>query len=115
MISVANETKSVAQKVRETIQMRPSLLDALKLDIANYSAMARLLQDEIGEGSLEAIKAAIIRISEEISDKHGLQEEKVLSILRDTKVSLQDKIAVINVQASRYGSFPFACLLNPVR
>jgi aspartokinase len=95
MISVANETKSVAQKVRETIQMRPSLLDALKLDIANYSAMARLLQDEIGEGSLEAIKAAIIRISEEISDKHGLQEEKVLSILRETKVSLQDKIAVI--------------------
>jgi aspartokinase len=95
VIDVSNGTKSVAQLVRETLQMRPSLLDALKLNIVNYSAMARLLQDEIGEGSLEAIKAAVIRLSEEITDKRGLQEEKVISILKETKVALQDKIAVL--------------------
>ncbi len=90
-----DRTKSVAQLVRETIQMRPSLMDALKMRIVNYSALARMLQEEIGEGSLEAVKAAIIRVSDEIEAEKGLQEERVLSILRESVVRLQDKIAVI--------------------
>ncbi|UCD44858.1 MAG: ACT domain-containing protein [Candidatus Bathyarchaeota archaeon] len=91
----SDRTKSVAQLVRETIQMRPSITDALKMQIVNYSALARMLQTEIGEGSLEAVKAAIIRVSEELETEKGLQEEKVLSILRKSVVRLQDKIAVI--------------------
>ena len=90
-----DRTKSVAQLVRETIQMRPSLLDALKMQIVNYSALARMLQSEIGEGSLEAVKAAIIRVSDELETEKGLQEEKVLSIMRESVVRLQDKIAVL--------------------
>jgi len=46
----------VAQLVRDTIQMRPSLLDALNMKVVNYSALARLLQEEMGEGSLEATR-----------------------------------------------------------
>jgi len=90
-----DRTKSVAQVVRETIRMRPSLLDALKMQIVNYSALARMLQTEIGEGSLEAVKAAIIRVSEELETETGLQEEKVRSILQESVVRLQDKISVI--------------------
>jgi aspartokinase len=93
--SGSDKTKSVAQLVRETIQMRPSLLDALKMKIVNYSALARMLQTEIGEGSLEAVKAAIIRVGDEIEVEKGLQEERVRSILRESVVRLQDKIAVI--------------------
>ena len=93
--SGSNKTKSVAQLVRETIQMRPSLMDALKMKIVNYSALARMLQAEIGEGSLEAVKAAIIRVGEEVEAERGLQEERVRSILRESVVRLQDKIAVI--------------------
>ena len=87
--------RSVAQLVRETLSMRPFLLDALKMGIVNYSALARVLQREIGEGSLEAIKAAIIRVGEELVEEWGLREEEVLSILKESKVRLQDKIAVI--------------------
>jgi len=87
--------KSVAQLVREAIQMRPSLLDALNMKIVNYSALARMLQGEIREGSLEAVKAAIIRVAEDISSERGLQEERVQSILKESKVRLQDKIAVL--------------------
>jgi len=90
-----DRTKSVAQQVRETIQMHPSLLDALKMQIVNFSALARMLQKEIGEGSLEAVKAAIIRISEELEDDKNLQEDKVLKIMRESVVRLQDKIATI--------------------
>ena len=85
----------MAQLVRETIQMRPSLLDALNMKIVNYSALARLLQEEMGEGSLEAVKAAVIRVADEISQDRGLREEAVLGILKESKVRLQDKIAVI--------------------
>lgn len=93
--SISDRTKSVAQLVRDTLQMRPSLLDALNMKIVNYSALARLLQDEMGEGSLEAVKAAIIRVGDEISEDRGLREDAVLSILKESKVRLQDKIAVV--------------------
>jgi len=91
----SDRTKSVAQRVRDIIRMRPSIVDGLKMGIVNYSALARMLQREMGSGSIEAVKAAVIRVSEELSAERGLTEEKVLSILRDSKVRLQDKIAVI--------------------
>lgn len=91
----SDRTKSVAQMVRETIHMRPSLLDALKMQIVNYSALARMLQTEIGEGSLEAVKAAIIRVSDELEAENSLREKMVLSIIRESVVRLQDKISVI--------------------
>ncbi len=94
-LNTSDRTKSVAQMVRDTIQTRPSLLDALNMKIVNYSALARILQDELGEGSLEAVKAAIIRVAEEISTDRGLREEAVRGILKSSKVRLQDKIGVV--------------------
>ncbi|MFW6109695.1 MAG: DUF7523 family protein [archaeon] len=91
----SDRAKSIAQMVREEIQMRPSILDALNMNIVNYSALARLLQDEIGDGSIEAVKAAIIRIAEEISSDRSLRERAVQSILKESKVKLQDKIGVV--------------------
>ena len=95
VLESSDRTKSVAQLVRETIQMRPSLLDALNMKIVNYSALARILQDELGEGSIEAVKAAVIRVSDEIASDRKLREEAVQSILKESKVRLQDKIAVV--------------------
>jgi len=94
-IKTSDRTKSIAQLVRETIQMRPSLLDALNMKIVNYSALARTLQEELGEGSIEAVKAAVIRVSDEIASDRKLREEAVQSILKESKVRLQDKIAVV--------------------
>ena len=44
---------SIAQLVRDTLQMRPSLRDALQMKVVNYSALARLLQQEIKEGFIK--------------------------------------------------------------
>lgn len=93
--NTSDRAKSIAQIVREEIQMRPSILDALNMNIVNYSALARLLKDEIGDGSIEAVKAAIIRIAEEISSDRSLRERAVQSILKESKVRLQDKIGVV--------------------
>ena len=94
-IKTSDRTKSIAQLVRETIQIRPSLLDALNMKIVNYSALARTLQEELGEGSIEAVKAAVIRVSDEIASDRKLREKAVQSILKESKVRLQDKIAVV--------------------
>ena len=94
-LDTSDRTKSVAQLVRDTIQTRPSLLDALNMKIVNYSALARILQEELGEGSLEAVKAAIIRVADEISTDRGLREEAVRGILKNSRVRLQDKIGVV--------------------
>jgi aspartokinase len=94
-MTTTDRTQSIAQQVRDTIQMRPSLLDALNMKIVNYSALARVLQKEIGEGSLEAVKAAVIRVADEISIDRSLREKAVQSILKDSKVRLQDKIGVV--------------------
>lgn len=94
-LNTSNRTISVAQMVRDTIQTRPSLLDALSMKIVNYSALARILQEELGEGSLEAVKAAIIRVADEISTDRSLREEAVRGILKNSRVRLQDKIGVV--------------------
>ena len=91
----SDRTKSVSQLVRDTIQTRPSLLDALNMKIVNFSALARILQAELGEGSLEAVKAAIIRVADEISTDRSLREEAVRGILKTSRVRLQDKIGVV--------------------
>lgn len=94
-LETTDRTKSIAQLVRDTIQTRPSLLDALSMKIVNYSALARILQEELGEGSLEAVKAAIIRVADEISTNRSLREEAVRGILKNSRVRLQDKIGVV--------------------
>ena len=94
-LKTSDRTKSVAQLVRDTIQTRPSLLDALNMKIVNFSALARILQAELGEGSIEAVKAAIIRVADEISTDRSLREEAVRGILKTSRVRLQDKIGVV--------------------
>lgn len=92
---VSYETSSAAQLVKDILERRPFLVDALRLNIVNYSALARVLQREIGSGSHEAIKAALLRSREELATRKGLQEERVVRLLQQTKVRLQDKIAVV--------------------
>ncbi len=93
--TVSNKSKSVARLVKEILEKRPFLVDALRLNIVNYSALSRMLHEEIGRGSPEAVKAAVLRVRDELARRKGLQEEKVIDLLRRTKVRLQDKIAVI--------------------
>lgn len=93
--NISNKSKSVARLVKEILEKRPFLVDALRLNIVNYSALSRLLQRELGRGSPEAIKAALLRARDELAQRKGIQEEKVIDLLRRTKVKLQDKIAVI--------------------
>jgi hypothetical protein len=109
---VPNESKSVAQFVKEILEKRPFLVDALRLNIVNYSALSRLLYEEIGMGSPEAVKAALLRARGSLAKSKGLQEERVIKLLHMTKVRLQDKIAVVTSRGSLNIPYLFAAHLT---
>lgn len=92
--NVPNKTKPVAKSVRELLLLRPFLLNALRLGVINYSALARLLKKEIG-ASKEAIKAAILRERDRIATAEAVREREILSLLKRTRATLRDKVAIV--------------------
>ncbi|MFQ6084918.1 MAG: hypothetical protein ACE5OY_01430 [Candidatus Bathyarchaeia archaeon] len=91
--NVVNRTKSTAQEVREVLLRRPFLMNALRLGIVNYSALARYLRREV-RASTDAIKASILR-----ERKRGIaemaEEKEILDLLKRTKISMRDKVAIL--------------------
>lgn len=92
--NVPNRTKSVAEEVRELLLRRPFLMNALRLGVVNYSALARLLRGDIG-ASTEAIKAAIMREKRRRTAEEEAREKGILDLLKKTKITLRDKVAIV--------------------
>ncbi|MEM5871575.1 MAG: ACT domain-containing protein [Candidatus Aenigmatarchaeota archaeon] len=86
---------SVSEKVWLYIKKKPYLQEALSSGIVNYSASARLIGKDIGIKNYEAIKMALIRLGRKMGKERKSMEEKVLYILRKSKLELRDKISVI--------------------
>jgi aspartokinase len=86
---------SVAEKVREYLKNKPYILEALEKDIVNLSSLSRIIGKELKIDSLAAIKAAVRRFSEELRKVKRKREEKVLQILKESNITLQDGMNVI--------------------
>lgn len=84
---------SVAEKVQQYVERRPYIQEALEQDIVNYSALARKIQGNVN-GSFEAIKMALRRLSEEIRKKRKEHEENVLKILSQTNIELKNNVKI---------------------
>jgi predicted amino acid-binding ACT domain protein len=89
-----NRTKSITSAVREILLRRPFLLNAIKLGVVNYSALARYMQNEI-KANVEAIKTAILRERSKLIATVAITEKDVLNLLKRTKITLRDKVAII--------------------
>src|SRR5437899_5392964 len=86
---------SVAQQVREYIEGRPGLLDALKMGVVNHSALARLVGKELGIRKGQAVLAACRRFP--IEKVKGYREASVKRVLHKSRVETRTKIATITV------------------
>ncbi len=94
--SVPNETKSISKQVKEILGKRPLLVNALLQNIVNYSALARYVQRELSsKTSIEAVKASIIREKRNLTKQKSFNEERILKLLKNSRIELRDKIAVI--------------------
>jgi len=90
--------KSVSAQVRELLKTRPYFVEAMERDIVNYSALARVLREDIVGASEESIKTSLVRLSYEIKKSSKERETKIRGLLKKTKLHLQDKITVILVK-----------------
>jgi len=97
-------TKSIAEATRRVINRRPSLLDALKLKVLNYVALANLIKKDVEEivgreVKIEAIKIALLRYSKELSKHQEILEEKISDIIADTVLELKNDVSVVVVRS----------------
>ncbi len=93
---VPNRTNSISKQVKEVLNKRPLLVNALIQNIANYSALARYIQKELGtRASIEAIKTSLLREKRKLAKQKLVSEEKIIKLLRNSRIELRDKVAVV--------------------
>lgn len=84
--------------VRDLIETRPFISDALAKGLINYSALARELLPEVKQrakrSSLEAIMVAIRRYAEEPG---SVTAEKITTILSKSSLGMKNDIARVNM------------------
>lgn len=86
---------TIAKRVRDYVEGHPSVSDALKMDVVNYSALARLICKDLGVRKEEAVLAACRRFP---ADRlKGYKEDAVRRVLARSRVESRTKMATITV------------------
>jgi aspartokinase len=86
---------SISENVWLYIKGKPYLQEALENGVVNYSALARMIGKDMGTRNFDAIKAALLRISRKLGKDRRNMEQKVLRVLRTSRLEMRDKVAVI--------------------
>jgi hypothetical protein len=87
--------RSIARQVREYLDGQPVLADALRLGIANHSAIARRISEALGVSQTEAVIAACRRYPKgrgESARAAGIQR-----VLRKSRIETRTKVATVTV------------------
>lgn len=85
---------SIAERVRNWLENKPYILEGLEKDLINLSELSRVIQRELKVKNIQAIKASLRRHSEKLRKIKQRREERVLEILRESKISLEDGVSV---------------------
>jgi ACT domain len=86
---------SVARQVREYLDAHPALGDAIRLGVANHSAIARLVAEDTGLRHPEAVLAACRRYPRgrgEAARRAGIQR-----LMRKSRIETRTKVAAVTV------------------
>jgi hypothetical protein len=86
---------TIAEEVRNHLKNKPYVLEALEKGIVNLSELSRQIQKELKIDNIIAIKAALRRFSEELQRRKHKREEKVLSLLKESTITLHDGNSVV--------------------
>lgn len=79
------------------VKRRPFIKEMLKYDVVNYSRLSRKLCMDIfnSQSNFYAVKAALMRMGPKIKKKESEIESKVLEVLKNTTITIKNKIAVL--------------------
>lgn len=92
---------STSVMVKKYLERRPYLHESLEKEIINYSALARVIQEELREEeeeerSFTAIKMALIRNRDELMEEKKIDKKNIQRIYQDTSVEIQNKVCVVH-------------------
>lgn len=95
--------ESISKTVRKIVGNHPSLFDALKNKLLNYTSAAKFLKPEIekylgAQVSLESIKMALIRYTEEVSKQKISFENNVKKLISNTTLQLKNEVVVLTIR-----------------
>ena len=86
---------SISREVRTYIEGHPTVSEAMRLGIANHSAVARKIGKELGIGKPQAILAACRRFP--IDRSLTYRDEAIRRVLRKSRIETRTKITAITV------------------
>lgn len=96
---------SIAEATRRVIQTRPSLIDAMKQEVINFSALAEKLKDEVKKLvqrerkiNVEAIKMALMRHANELTERWTILEKELAELLGQSKLELKNDLMVFTIR-----------------
>ena len=96
--AAAERRVSLAQKVFRRLDADAYLLQAIRLGVANYSAVAAKLRSEhFPSASLEAIKAAVRRKALTEEEDAATQSRALANLITRTRAQLRSNMAVITL------------------
>lgn len=84
---------SVAEEVKEWVENRPYVQSSLAEEIVNYSALARNIQEDV-EGSHEAIKMALRRLSKQLKEERKTRKTNIGKVMKGTSVKLENNLQI---------------------
>jgi len=88
-------SRSIASEVRDWIDSRPVVVEAVRLGIANHSAIARQIATELDSQQLPAIMAACRRYARV---REGPSNDRTISrVLAKSRIETRTKIATITL------------------
>jgi aspartokinase len=86
---------STAERVREYLDAHPTLGDAIRLKIGNYSAIARRVSEDLGISGADAVLAACRRYSRGRSET--AREAGVYRVMRKSRIETRTKVAALTL------------------
>ncbi len=96
--------RTISSIVRDLIYMKPCIMDSILKGYVNYSALSRLLYDDVKkyvknrELRVSTLKIALIRYAENIKKQKHLTEKLVQEVLKNSSLTIIDKVNVITVK-----------------
>jgi aspartokinase len=87
--------ESTAERVREYLDAHPVLGDAIRMRIANHSAVARRISEDLGLPATDAILAACRRYPRGRGESS--REAGVLRVMRKSRIETRTKVAALTL------------------
>ena len=91
------EGPTAADITRRYIDEHPSIRDCLSLDVVNFTALARRIQEERGLKNEEAVTVACRRYQRQMSQE-ALQDAGLLKVIRGSRLEVRTRVAIVTAR-----------------